>query len=348
MRVPQPSTTEIDAFYLAARPFWHPVARTEDLPAAETMAVTLLDEDLVLWRDATGTATAADDTCPHRGTKLSMGSVTELGCLQCPYHLWEFASDGACTTIPQLPGKSISDRVRLATYPTVDYAGLVWVCLDAEAAASRRPPEVPRAEDPGWWLYAGEPPTWRCQAPRMLENFLDLAHFGAIHSGSFGNPEVSEVAPYNPVLDEAANAITFEVDYLARDRWAPQVDGKPAIRPIHYRYRCDLPFASWIEANIDGVPPYYTFAVCQPVSIEETRIFWLTTFTNEVRHTPAELDEGFLPFFDEDQAIVEQQRPEWLPLDVGDELHMPFDKISVAYRRALANLGFPTVRLPRR
>lgn len=347
MRVPAPTPAEIDQFYDAARVFWHPVGRSQDLAQGEPMAVTLLAEDLVLWRGQDGAPNVGDDICPHRGTRLSMGTVTSDGCLQCPYHLWEFKPDGACAHIPQLPNKPISQRVRLTTYVALDYAGLIWVCLDEGAAESKRPPEVPRATDDGWWHYAGYPPTWNCQAPRMIENFLDLAHFGAIHSANFGNPDVHAVAPYQPIINEADNAITFEVDYLARYRWASEEDGKPAVRPIRYRYRCDLPFASWIETNVVGEQPYYTFAVCQPVSIEETRIYWVTTFSDEVSLSPEEIDQGFLPFFAEDQVIVEQQRPEWLPLDVTDEPHMPFDKISVAYRRSLARLGFPVVALPR-
>ena len=334
-------------FLDAARPFWHPVAHSDDVQPGAALATKLLDEELVIWRDKDGGLAVADDVCPHRGTQLSMGTVTDEGCLRCPYHLFEFSSDGACTHIPQLPDKPISQRVRLDTYGAMEAADLIWVCLAPAEDRVHPAPVVPRADDEDWWLYAGPPQVWRCQAPRMLENFLDLAHFGAIHSGSFGNPEVHEVAAYTPQVLEEENAITFEVDYLARYRWAPPVDGQPAVRPIHYRYRCDLPFSAWIETNVDGELPYYTFIACQPVSIDVTRIFWVTTFPNEVSHTPAELDDGFIPFFVEDQVIVEKQRPEWLPLDIGDELQMPFDKISVAYRRSLQNLGFPTVRLLR-
>lgn len=346
MRVPAATVEQIEQFYDAARPFWHPVELSDSVVQGEPCSVVLLDEDLVIWRDSQGALAVADNVCPHRGTRLSMGTVTDAGCLRCPYHEWEFASGGECTSIPQLPDRPISPKVRLATYGVVDYAGLVWVCLAAEPH-SAEPPRVPRAHDEGWWFYAGEPPVWRCQATRMMENFLDLAHFGSIHAESFGNPDVHGVATYQPVTHAEEHAISFEVDYLARYRWAPAVDGEPAVRPIHYRYRCDLPFASWIETNVDGEQPYYTFAACQPVSIDETRIFWVTTFPDDVEHSVEELDNGFLPFFAEDQVIVEQQRPEWLPLDVSDELQMPFDKISVAYRRALAELGFPTIRLPR-
>lgn len=347
MRIPAPSPDDVSAFLDAARPFWHPVARSADIERGATIATRLLDEELVVWRTPEGVIGAADDICPHRGTPLSMGTVTDDGCLRCPYHLFEFATDGACTRIPQLPGKSISPNVRLTTHAVMERAGLVWVCLAADADQVHPAPEVPRADDDGWWVHAGTPQEWRCQAPRMVENYLDLAHFGAIHASSFGNPDVDEVAPYRPEVIDSGHAITFEVDYLARYRWAPPVDGKPAVRQIRYRYRCDLPFSSWIETNAEGEPPYYTFIACQPVSIDVTRIYWVATFPDEVHHTVDELDAGFLPFFEEDQVIVERQRPEWLPLDVGDELQMPFDKISVAYRRALQDLGFPVVRLPR-
>jgi hypothetical protein len=42
-----------------------------------------------------------------------------------------------------------------------------------------------------------------------------------------------------------------------------------------------------------------------------------------------------------DREIVGGQRPERLPLDLAAELHLPFDRQAVAYRRALVELGFP-------
>ena len=41
-----------------------------------------------------------------------------------------------------------------------------------------------------------------------------------------------------------------------------------------------------------------------------------------------------------DKAIVEGQRPELLPLDLTEELHLPFDRFAVAYRRVLTELGY--------
>jgi vanillate O-demethylase monooxygenase subunit len=47
---------------------------------------------------------------------------------------------------------------------------------------------------------------------------------------------------------------------------------------------------------------------------------------------------------DEDKPLVENQRPEDLPLGIMDEVHIPADRMSIAYRRALVHkfgLGAP-------
>ena len=43
--------------------------------------------------------------------------------------------------------------------------------------------------------------------------------------------------------------------------------------------------------------------------------------------------------FDQDKRIVESQRPEQVPFDLADELHLKFDAVAVAYRRAMRNEG---------
>lgn len=348
MRTPPRSRADEVAFLDAARPFWHPVARSADLAPGQVVSVQLLEEDLVLWRAPDGQAAVADDLCAHRGTMLSAGgTVTEQGCLRCPYHAWEFDGTGQCRRIPQLDRPTVVEKVRIPAYPVVEQAGLIWTCLAGSTEARRGIPAVPESTNPDWWLHAGTPPVWACQAPRMIENFLDVAHFGTLHSANFGNPDVELVQPYRPTTDLEALVIDYEFPYLTRDRWSPPVDGKPATRHVDYVYRCELPFAAWIKGAGVGDVPYYTFIAVQPVSAQQTRIYWVVTFPNSLRYSEEELDASFLPFFLEDQQIVERQRPEWLPLDLGDELQMPFDRIAVAYRRALAALGFPTLRFER-
>ena len=68
-----------------------------------------------------------------------------------------------------------------------------------------------------------------------------------------------------------------------------------------------------------------------------------------VTDTTDEPDEDFLVkeslmINDEDKGMVEGQHPEDLPLDLTEEIHIPADRISLEYRRALAKkfgLGAP-------
>lgn len=350
MRTPARSAADEAAFLDAARPYWHPVARSADVGPGQVRGVRLLDEDLVLWRAADGALGLADDLCPHRGTMLSAGGVvTATGTLACPYHAWEFDPAGRCRRIPQLADdRRAAARVRLATYRTAEHAGLVWACLVADGEERRGLPAVPQVGEPGWWWHAGRPQHWQCQAPRMVENYLDVAHFGVLHAASFGNPDVEVVDPYHPVVEPDGLAITYSFPYLTRDRWSPPVDGRPATRFVDYGYRVELPFAAWIRGLGVRDTAYYTYAVASPVSARETTVHWVVAFPDSLRYSEDELDAGFLPFFEEDRVVVEQQRPEWLPLDLGIELQMPFDRIAVAYRRALLALGFPVLSFPRR
>ena len=43
--------------------------------------------------------------------------------------------------------------------------------------------------------------------------------------------------------------------------------------------------------------------------------------------------------FGQDQVIVESQRPDRVPFDLAAELHLKFDTVAVAYRKAMRALG---------
>ncbi len=58
-------------------------------------------------------------------------------------------------------------------------------------------------------------------------------------------------------------------------------------------------------------------------------------------HVP---DEELVRFQDEvtaqDKVVVESQRPELLPLDLQAELHLRSDRMAIAYRKWLREIGF--------
>lgn len=79
----QPSTSSVDW-----RGFWYPIACTHDV--VEPYPFTLLNEPIVIWKDADGKFHAFKDVCPHRLVPLSQGRVTTIdgeSVLECPYHV---------------------------------------------------------------------------------------------------------------------------------------------------------------------------------------------------------------------------------------------------------------------
>src|SRR5687768_16387189 len=76
------------------RRYWHPVCLSADLRDVP-MAVRMLCEDLVLFRDGNGRAGLLGIHCPHRLASLEYGQVRPDG-LTCSYHGWKFDVNGRC------------------------------------------------------------------------------------------------------------------------------------------------------------------------------------------------------------------------------------------------------------
>jgi vanillate O-demethylase monooxygenase subunit len=330
-----------DAFANAARPFWHPIARAGALGAGDLEGVTLLGEDLVVFRDHDGRLGLLEDLCAHRGTRLSLGEISDRGCLRCPYHGWSFDRDGACVEIPQLSDRSIPPRARVAATQVTEAAGLVWACLAPPGDEARGVPPVPEALDPANRVYVGEPIDWDCQSTRQVENFCDIAHFSFVHRDVFGNPDELGVEPHTVARSEDGWQLTTEVVYPAMYHQMPSgEDGRTPVVPTPFSYRVELPFVVHLTSTMGGAP-YVLVSASQPITADRSRLFWVMVMPREPEIPDEMLEAMERQVFLADRRIVETQRPERVPLDPSVELQLPFDRMAVAYRRALAELGFP-------
>ena len=93
------------------RRYWFPIAGAAQLDVDPVKKVRLLGEDLVLYRDQSGTLGLIDEPCPHRRVSMEYGIPEQEG-LRCPYHGWLFNYEGRCTEQPAEPWNStFKDRV---------------------------------------------------------------------------------------------------------------------------------------------------------------------------------------------------------------------------------------------
>ena len=85
------------------RRYWHPVATLPELLSEPVLAVTVLGENLALYRTEAGDMGLVAQRCPHRGASLAYG-IPEADGLRCAYHGWKFDGRGTCLEQPAEPG----------------------------------------------------------------------------------------------------------------------------------------------------------------------------------------------------------------------------------------------------
>ena len=138
---------------------------------------------IVLFRDDRGAPHALLDKCLHRGMRLSEGRVKE-GCIQCPYHGWEYDGNGRVVRVPALDSSRAGPSVHSArSFPICEQDGHIWIWLGDEQP-SFKPFRFPHYGEKGWstfFMYT------RFNAPveACLENFLDVPHTIFVHPGLF-------------------------------------------------------------------------------------------------------------------------------------------------------------------
>ena len=110
------------------RRYWQPVAMSNeisDLP----IAIRILGEDLVIFRDQSDRIGLLHRHCAHRGASLEFGIIMDCG-IKCCYHGWHFDVDGRLIDAPSEPiGSPIRDRIVQGAYPVHEEKGIVFASV---------------------------------------------------------------------------------------------------------------------------------------------------------------------------------------------------------------------------
>ena len=194
------------------RRYWLPVALSEELPAGSeaTLAVRLLGEDLVLFRDPNGVPGLLDIHCPHRGADLSYGRVEDGG-LRCIYHGWLFDVKGRCLDQPgEVSGAEHRDSICQTAYPCEERSGTVFAYL-----GPGEPPLFPKYE----FLDVPEAYAFSiklfsdCNYLQGNEGNIDLGHLSFLHYNAKNRDQ--EAPPENGKINPrgaAPEKETYEVE----------------------------------------------------------------------------------------------------------------------------------------
>ena len=308
---------------------WHPVLRSDVLLPEKPLPVRLLGEDLVLWR-GDGLVCAWQDLCVHRGTRLSLGNV-QKHTLTCAYHGWVYDTTGHCIHIPAHPEQVPPAKARVQIYQAMERYGMVWVSL---GQPEQDVPFFPEEPDPKFRkLLTGPFPPVRANGPRVIENFLDVTHFPFVHGGILGDPALPQVSDY--IVETGAQGI------LARDviTFQPDPYGTNVGDTVTYTYRVFRPLTAYLEKDAPDGSRMTLMITLTPHDELSTSAWFYAAVNDKIKVTQKEWDEFQMSIFSQDVPIVESQRPELLPLDLQAELHLRSDRLAIAYRRWLKELG---------
>ena len=239
------------------RRYWHPVclsANLQDIP----IAVRMLSEDLVVFRDGKGRPGLLGIHCPHRLASLEYGQVREDG-LMCSYHGWRYDVTGRCIDQPLEPCDSkVKDKIRHLWYPVEEWGGVVWTYMGPEKES---PPPLPKidvlARDDGVVKLAdGDIRNYNYL--NWMENFADMGHATILH-GLVVRDIPEELKPYNDYSIKNWSPLPLEhveTEYRHEDRFGARyrrsqvkfVNTWAVVMPMHWRF-------SGIRS---GFPPDFT------------------------------------------------------------------------------------------
>lgn len=300
---------------------WYVAGWSQDLGGGALLPCRILNEALVFYRKADGTAVVLEDRCSHRLAPLSKGRI-EQDDLRCMYHGMKFGPDGRCTEIPGQA--SIPEKARVRSYPVRESGSWIWVWMgEAELADPALIPQTISTRDPDWRIGTG---TLDFQADYQLlnDNLLDLSHLSFAHEDTLGR-DAPQWADQRPRMTRLERGLRFQ-------RWNENDKGSSFLRryaevfDLWNTYDFLVPGifvqkTSWYPAGTAsasgfGEPvaePYFTRCDDQavtPVDERETLYFYAAGARSQ------DVDDGFVAknmkftraAFLEDKRIIEAQQ----------------------------------------
>ncbi len=193
------------------RRYWQPIALARDVQD-DPVAVTVMGEDLVVFRDQKGRPGLLHNRCCHRGTTLYYGRVEDEG-IRCCYHGWLFDVEGNCLDMPceKDNGAGIRENVRQPWYEVQERYGLIFAFM---GPPDKRPvlPHYSTLEDvkAGEKLVAvgpvfasgtdGNLSHMDCNWLQHYENTLDPFHVQVLHA-TFSSVQFVEDFGIMPTVD---------------------------------------------------------------------------------------------------------------------------------------------------
>lgn len=178
---------------------WYPLCLTREVPRSGVKPVEAFDGGWVVFRTQTGALAVMSRYCPHMGTDLANGRVTD-DTLECPMHRWRFAASGIAQDAAGQACASATAR-RL---PVTERFGVIFVFWGDQSLFPL--PETQELHEP----VCGPARKVADQVPyeAISLNLFDAQHFYHVHNRRvLGSPAISSDDPNQLNISFRANVM---------------------------------------------------------------------------------------------------------------------------------------------
>ena len=298
--------------------FWTPV-----LPVSEVgqnpISVTLAGENLVLFRSQGGEIRVLRDRCSHRSAALSLGRVTANGCLECPYHGWQFNGDGACVQVPFNDANKINlSRLTVSSFPCQVIAGCVWIFTGEGEPTAPKIPDSLKLPETAYYIHQE---VWNTHWTRVVEANLDFVHLPFVHRESFGQiaqQALEAGAIFNLKVEDAYDRIEVFTPYGSV--------------PSTFSLEWFQPNLVVIKFDNMGFPVKRQHFFAVPINEHQTQCTMILQMAEGMdAQTQQFAAQEFIKPALEDRVVVESQLGA-VPV-MTEECHVPTDKPALLFRR---------------
>ncbi|KAM5564239.1 chlorophyllide a oxygenase, chloroplastic [Rosa sericea] len=167
----------VQTYHPRLKNFWYPVAFSTNLKEDTMVPIDCFEEPWVLFRGKDGKPGCVQNTCAHRACPLDLGTVKD-GRIACPYHGWEYSTDGKCEKMPSTKLRN----VKIKSLPCFEQDGMLWIWPGDDPPAATIPSLQPPA---GFQIHAELVIELPVEHGLLLDNLLDLAHAPFTHTSTF-------------------------------------------------------------------------------------------------------------------------------------------------------------------
>lgn len=194
---------------------WFQVAWSAEIAVGAVHRMHYFDTEMIAWRSAAGQVTVMDAYCEHLGAHLGFGGTVDGEIIRCPFHGWEWNSEGRNVCVPYEKRPNRGRKIR--TYPVEEHSESIFIWHDEQG---RGPyfgvaPALTGFDDgkgeadyyPAYGHSTLFEPGVEIHPQYVMENGVDFAHFKYVHD----TPLVPEFTRHD--FDAPVSYVDFTVAF---------------------------------------------------------------------------------------------------------------------------------------